>query len=127
MKPENLTPNMVIDEFQRFLAACQALLDHHHDTKFPTLGREVLRVDKGRRFYKMVREELEENGSVRPGSGYVWAFVEIATGDVLRPATFAKPAFHTTPLAGRRGAKELNLFDDDIDEKMTPYGPPYHV
>ena len=127
MKPANLTPDMVADEFQRFLAACQGLLDHHHDVKFPTLGRERLRVDKGRRFYKIVREELEEDGTIRPHSAYVWAFVEIATGDVLRPATFAKPAFHKTPLAGRDGAKELNVFDNDIDDKMGPYGPPYHV
>lgn len=50
------------------------------------------------------------------GGKVIWCFVEMATGDILKPDSWRRPAKHA------RGS--LHAIDMDID-KMTAYGPPY--
>lgn len=87
------------DAFDTFLAKCQTLVNPRGVT---------LSVERGRRFARIV----ETQGTHRS----VFAFVEIATGDVLKAASFKIPAKHA------RG----NIHDESNGmSRMTEYGPEY--
>lgn len=90
-----------------FVAGCDRISREysleHFDLEPPTMVLEM-----GRRYARVVR--------VSGASVSAHAFVDLANGDVLKPASYKTPAKHA------RG----NLFDPDGGLKwMGPYGPAY--
>jgi hypothetical protein len=96
---------------EEFLAVAQDVCDKHMEAHFPNNPRAVLSIDpKGRKYAKIVRED--EGG----GGGSVHCFVEIATGNILKAASWKAPAKHA------RG----NINDEDGGRSaLGPYGAVY--
>lgn len=72
---------------QTFLTSAQALIDAYMSKNFPTLPREVLTTEPGRRYVRIVKS----NGQT---SRYVYCFVDKTNGDILKSETWKKPAKH---------------------------------
>ena len=96
-------------KFDSFLAGCQAKVEAHYKTNFSSLSIPTLVAQPGRRFVKILKIEGTTSKSV-------WAFVEIETGDIYKPATFAAPAKHP------RG--NINDASNGLD-CVSAYGPAY--
>ena len=90
-----------------FVRLAQAVVDRHMTENFPSLPREVLTVQKGRRYAKVIR-----NGS---SQRYAFCFVDLTNGDVLKAASWKAPAMHA------RG----NIFSANPVEGITPFGAAY--
>ena len=93
-----------------FLIECQSLVDEHM-RKYSWDNK--LSVTKGRRYDKIVSEDLHEES--RRNSKRVWAFVDKTNGDILKPEGWKKPAKHA------RG----NIYDEDRMLFMSHHGPAY--
>jgi hypothetical protein len=94
----------------KFVVEAQALCDLDHDTRWPTLEREVLEVDpKGRRYVRIWKTRAVGGGR------YAYCFVDTTNGDVLKPATWKAPA------KGYRG----NIYVGTAADSVTPYGARY--
>lgn len=99
----NLNRLLDNDPIKTFLQKCQELVS----SQKPDC---VLSIIEGSKFYKIV--ESRNNGK----SQSVFAFVDKASGDVLKAASFRSPAKHA------RG----NINDDSNGmSRMTIYGPEY--
>lgn len=95
------------EALQRFLAAAQAIVDEHYRTKFPTLKVPTLTLDPGRRYVRVWRED----GTSRSAH----AFIDTRNGDILKPASWKKPA------TGARG----NIFAAEPAKGTTAHGCVY--
>lgn len=103
----NMTPEFSA-ALDTFVKGAQALIDDHMAKHFPTLPREVLTVDEGRRYVRVWKEH--------PTSRSAYCFVDKTNGDVLKPATWKAPAKHA------RG----NVYTTkDVSEAVGPYGANY--
>lgn len=88
-----------------FVEGCKRITGEHYTKNFPKLSPPTWQVD---RLQKRVRIS-------QPGHG-VHCFIDIATGDVLKAASWSTPAKHA------RG----NIFDEHNGlNRMGPYGPAY--
>lgn len=97
-----------LQDVEQFVARCQEIVDAYMDEQFPTLDRKLLTIEPGRRYFRIVASQ----GSSRSA----WAFVDSTNGDVLKPASWKKPAKHA------RG----NIHDDKQGIGwIGPYGPAY--
>jgi len=94
---------------EEFLARCQNKINEHFAERFKSLAVPTLEIDPGRRFLRIV---VNRGDTTR----YVYCFIDITNGDVLKSEGWKKPAKHA------RG----NLYNDDFGAAdMTPYGAPY--
>ena len=100
----NTTLNIALDNFVQL---AQALIDAHMTRCFPNLPREVLSLDRGRRYVRVVRD----TGTQR----FAFCFVDATNGDVLKSASWKAPAKHA------RG----NIFDPNPVAGVGPYGAKY--
>jgi hypothetical protein len=106
-------------EFVSFLQGAQKLLDTHLAEMCPnlvTLQADVLVVEEGPRYLRIVREtRVKSSGEVVSRSAH--AFLDRASGDVLKAAGWKAPA------KGARG----NIFDAANGlARMSAYGPAYN-
>lgn len=90
-----------------WLVAAQALVDDYMARRFPTLPREVLTVEPGRRYARVVRSHGEQRSA--------YCFIDLQNGDILKTATWRAPAKHP------RG----NIFAPDPVAGLGPYGADY--
>ena len=103
--------SMALLRLDRWLWTAQKIVDDHYDSHLPNLVPSRLEMSDGRRYIRV--DKVENCGR---GNRTVYAFVDKATGDVLRAATYKAPAKHA------RG----NLFDSlQGTEMLTPYGVAY--
>lgn len=104
-------PNLAVDAaIETFVAGCQAIIDRaQSEPGFPEALRRTLTVQRGPRYARVMYVERGKVASV-------YAFVDLATGDVLKPASFRAPAKHA------RG----NVLDASNGlQHMGQYGPAY--
>ena len=91
-----------------WLVECQKLVDEHMRNYS---WDEHLEISKGRRYDKIMCVHHDpERGSKR-----VWAFIDKTNGDILKPATWRKPAKHA------RG----NIYEEDRMLFVNHSGPAY--
>jgi hypothetical protein len=90
-----------------FIADSQAKINVHYAKDLSTCTPPTLVFTAGRKNVKILRQET--NGRS------VWTFIEIATGNILKPATFNAPAKHA------RG----NIFQPETWTTVTAYRPAY--
>jgi hypothetical protein len=90
----------------KFVTEAQAVCDLYRTQNFPTLPREVLSVDPGRRYVRIWR-----NGSQKMSH----CFIDSTNGDVLMCATWRAPA------KGARG----NIYTGTASDSMTAHGAKY--
>jgi hypothetical protein len=69
-----------------YVAGVQALLDGYRE-RYGFRERDTLEVGIGKRFAKVYRVENGRRGSIH-------SFVDMANGDVFKPASYAAPAKH---------------------------------
>ena len=95
---------------ETFVAGCQAIVDRSQSVPgFPEGLKRTLAVQQGPRYARVMNVERGKVASV-------YAFVDMATGDVLKPANFRAPAKHA------RG----NVLDASNGlQHMGEYGPAY--
>lgn len=88
--------------FDQWLSDWQTMLDQHAATKYP--GKENMRrVLTAERLQKRMRVWCKYASDANPdGRGNCYAFVDLETGDILKPASWKAPAKHA------RG----NIFDE---------------
>jgi hypothetical protein len=87
-----------------FFEGCKRISEIQRLRIAPSLPAAQWKMDRGVKRIRIVRD------------GSAHAFVDIATGDVLKPASWAAPAKHA------RG----NIFDEHNGlGSMGPYGPAY--
>ncbi len=83
MQTNTATPEMLV-HINRFVAECQEMVDVAFAS--PHWAPPKLLVEYGKRYAKVVKTE--------PHTRSVYAFIDIATGDVLKAASWAAPAKH---------------------------------
>lgn len=88
-----------------WLADCQKLVDDFYKNSY--MRPKLTISQSGRKYVRIVKEDSQD---------MVYAFVEIKTGDIYKPATWAAPAKHA------RG----NIFDSAKGmARMNWHGPEY--
>jgi hypothetical protein len=90
-----------------FAKACQAMREAYHAKVGDTVNSAHIGYSIGKRYARLT----SPNGSNPDGS--CWAFVDMHTGDVFKPAGWSKPAKHA------RGNIAKGV------EGMGPHGPAY--
>jgi hypothetical protein len=90
-----------------FAAACEAMRADYHAKVGDTVNSNHIGYTIGRKYARLT----SPNGSNPDGS--TWAFVDMTTGDIFKPASWSAPAKHA------RG----NIRDGARD--MGPHGPAY--
>lgn len=73
-----------------FVTAAQGIVDTHMSTHFPTLPREILSIEPGRRYVRIVKSNERDGGTSR----HVYCFVDKTNGDILKCESWRKPAKH---------------------------------
>ena len=92
-----------------FLVECQSLVSEH----MRNYGWEqVLSIAKGRRYDKIVKADMHRPDNP---SHSVYGFIDKTNGDILKAASWRKPAKHS------RG----NIYENDRMQFMSAYGPAY--
>lgn len=94
-------------DLTRWLAAAQAVSDAYTAKNFPNLSNDVLSIEPGRKYAKVVRESY--------GCRHAFCFIDLATGDILKAASWKAPAKHA------RG----NIFAPNPVAGIGPYGADY--
>lgn len=79
-----------------FRAAAEGIARAHFDRNDYTFAIPVIEIAKGgRKYAKLIQTEDDpETGERRAYSSSVHSFVEKATGDIFKPASFKAPAKH---------------------------------
>ena len=94
-------------EVEGWVGRCQELINDYYSSRFANLETPRLILSKGRKYFKVVKVDNQQS---------VYAFVDIENLDILRPATYNRPAKHA------RG----NILDNMKGMgMMSPYGPEY--
>ena len=96
-------------KFDEFLEGCQKIVDEGMRNYS---WERKLTARKGSKYIKIISEDVGKDIS---NSRTVWGFVERSNGDILKPATWRRPA------KGNRG----NIFDEDPLLFIGQYGPAY--
>jgi len=105
---ETITKELFEETFQKFFFAAKEQVSEHYDKYYPSLTPGVLEFTRGRRYYKVTRND--------GGSRGVHCFVDTKTGDVLKAASWSAPAKHA----------RSNIFDSDLGlSGLTVYGGRY--
>jgi hypothetical protein len=95
--------------FNEWFKAAQKMVNDYMKKEFPGQSKS-LSFTQGPKRIKIVATN-------ESGHQSVWAFIDKATGDVLKPASWKAPA------KGARG----NIFDKDKGlKRVGPYGPEYN-
>ncbi len=92
--PKNFT---AFDEaLEDFRATADGILKAYFDRNDYTFAVPVIEIAKGgRKYIKLIRAENDpDTGERRSYSGSVHSFVEVATGDIFKAASFKAPAKH---------------------------------
>ena len=97
--------------FETFVDGVQDLVDHHMNTRFPTLPRVKIEIYPGRKYWKIVRVD---NGAS------VFGFVRKSDGAIFKPASWKAP-FVKGPSAIRGYVNDPN----NGLSSVTPYGVVY--
>lgn len=96
-----------------FITGAQKVIDDYFAKNYPNQGRKLV-LERGQKNIRVVAKDVF-NGAVTD-HGSAWAFIEIRTGDIMKPASYKAPAKHA------RG----NIMEDGFGVKyITPYGPNY--
>jgi hypothetical protein len=91
----------------KFVDSVQVMQDEYMGKNFPSLGRELITVERGKRYAKLV--------CASAGARYVYCFVDLTNGDILKAATWKAPAKHA------RG----NILADDPISAVNAHGANY--
>jgi len=93
-----------------FLKGAQDIIDKDYKLNYPNLKPNILVTTSGKKYVKIISKAQSGYGTS------AWAFIDKATGDILKPATWKAPAKHA------RG----NIYDQDNGVRsVTAYGPGY--
>jgi hypothetical protein len=103
-------------EHFRTLAA-QAVQAHFARNDFTFAIPSVEIAKGGRKYVKLIRVESNPETLEKQGQTFVHSFVEIATGDIFKPASHKAPAKHA------RG----NIFSDDPASCLTAHGDIFYL
>lgn len=111
------TPVKVSKRLVGFIAKIQAETNAEYTKRYTCLTPPNIVAEEGSKFWKIVKVETDRVGTV--GGRSVHSFVEKATGDIYRAATWRAPAKHV------RG----NIFDANFSfgKGVTLYGGAYLV
>jgi len=90
-------------DLECFRCELVVMLEGHREQLFPSLDADPVRVERGRKYARVWK-----------GTS-CYAFVELSTGDILKPASWREPAKHA------RG----NIFNPDALGCCGPYGVAY--
>jgi hypothetical protein len=93
----------------KFVTDAQVIVDRDRNAKYPTLARNVLSVETGRRYVRVVQSD----GT--PMCRSVYCFVDTKNGDILKAASWKAPAKHA------RG----NVFTGMARDAVNQYGANY--
>ena len=106
-----LDRSATLEDVEQFVGRCQQIVTDHHTSNYPKLPVPVLHITEGKRYFRIMRKDYPT-----ADSGSAWAFIDSTNGDVLKPASWKRPAKHA------RG----NIFDENEGMKyMSSYGPAY--
>ena len=96
-----------------FIKGAQKVIDDYMYTNFPRQGR-ILKLERGSKNIRVVAVDTFDG--VESSGGSAWCFIEIATGNIMKPAGYKTPAKHA------RG----NIMQEDFGVSyIGPYGPAY--
>lgn len=117
VQPDPVQPDYIAANARAFCAEVAAVIEAHYRATCPAMVAagvlDSARIEFGRRYAKIVRTETHD-GKTHDLSAF--GFVDLTTGDILKPASWAKPARHARgnvlDIAGRRNS-------------YTPYGINY--
>lgn len=97
-------------ELQVWVGLVHEMREEHRRLHFPNLSPEVLTIEKGRKYARIVANRRDGGGGRS-----VFCFVSLETGDILKAHSWKRPAPHV------RG----NIFAANPLEGVTQYGAAY--
>jgi len=90
---KNFTP--FEEALEDFRATAEGIVRTHFERNGYTFAIPNVEIVKGgKRYAKLVRTESDPQTGEKRGQTFVHSFVEIATGNIFKPATFKAPAKH---------------------------------
>ncbi len=106
------------DALFRFLGGCQAIVDKHYATSFPTLTPNRLEIDpRGRKYVRIVSAYYRSaSADGEPTGRNVYCFVDRTNGNVLKAKGWKAPE-----LKNPRG----NIYADNPFAGVTRHGTCY--
>lgn len=113
------TINKTSPEFVSWFNACQTMIDTYMSNSFPSLDREVLEIEEGSKFIKVVKVGRHQRfvyAFVAKSSFTTKTFGTVNAGEIFKPASFKAPAKH---------ARGSILDASNGMSRMTCYGPEY--
>ena len=113
------TINKTSPEFVSWFNACQTMIDTYMANSFPTLEREVLEIEEGSKFIKVVKARRHHRcvfAFVAKSGFTTKTFGTVNAGEIYKPATYKAPAKH---------ARGTILDLSNGMSRMTAYGPEY--
>ena len=113
------TINKTSPEFVSWFNACQTMIDTYMSNSFPSLDREVLEIEEGSKFIKVVKVGRHQRcvyAFVAKSSFTTKTFGTVNAGEIYKPATYKAPAKH---------ARGSILDASNGMSRMTCYGPEY--
>lgn len=109
--PEPVESNDFDSALKAFIADSQQKIDQRIMKRWPEGApvhtKETLELIPGKRFIKVVKRDVNSRSA--------WAFVDKATGDVYKAASWAAPAKHA----------RANIYDRESWKTVDAYGPAY--
>lgn len=116
VQPDYCSPSAedIVANARAFAAEVAAVIEENYKRACPAMVEggvmESARIEFGRKYAKIIRTTVRDG---KASSNSVFAFIDLATGDILKAASWAKPA------AGARG----NVLDiAGRRNSYTPYG-----
>jgi hypothetical protein len=102
-----LPQTATLEDVEQFVERCQQIVTDYHTSNYPKLPVPVLNISQGKRYFRIMRKDYPDDKY----SGSAWAFIDSTNGDILKPASWKRPAKHA------RG----NIFDENEGMKIKLY------
>jgi hypothetical protein len=77
-----------------FVLALQTLHNDHYAQNYPILTAPRIEVMPGRKYVRIVVQQMKDDGTKQEYGRSVYCFVDVATGDIYKAAGWAAPAKH---------------------------------
>ncbi len=110
MTKTELSPEVAV-ALDKFIEVVQADQQKYYQTRFPSLNVPAISLEFGSKFIRVVLTDIGSNHSSR-----VFCFIEKATGNVLKSATYKAPA---------KGVRGNILAHDPSKYGVNTYGANY--
>ena len=105
--------------FEYFVGEAQRIVSEYMETSFPTLPKQEIAINEGSVYWKLIRQDEDEAGTLGSRSSTVHAFVRKRDGAIFKPASWKAPQ------TKGKSAIRAYVTDEWASSVLTPHGVAY--